>query len=78
MTTRGSLIPGKLPHRVLQFFVDNPDERLTYGDACIKFGCKHNRMHFAIRQLTAMGLLTYKRVVVRELSLRPNDGEGRP
>lgn len=59
----GQCNPRSLASRIKQFFADNGDEMLTYGDIAIKFGCTARQAQGAVSYLRSRGLLATMLVV---------------
>jgi len=43
--------PNALKHRLINFFVDNPDEELTVEDICVKFDCTEPQVRVTISKI---------------------------
>lgn len=57
--------PASLAARIRQFFVDNPDEEMTYELLTAKFSVHHQSVRDAVRALRDEGLLETLHVVRR-------------
>ena len=51
MSRQNIYIADSLQNRIRQFFLNNPDEELTYKDMAIKFDCTPDAAKTAIREL---------------------------
>lgn len=63
--TEPKVKPMPLATRIRQFFVDNPDEEMTYELLTAKFGAHHQTVRDAVRVLRDEGLLEALHVVRR-------------
>ncbi|WP_428414413.1 hypothetical protein [Methylibium sp.] len=57
--------PASLAARIRKFFLDNPDEEMTYELLTAKFGAHHQTVRDAVRVLRDEGLLEALHVVRR-------------
>lgn len=42
---------NSLQNRIRQFFLDNPEEELSYADMAVKFGCTADQARWAVYDL---------------------------
>ena len=52
-----------LENRIRQFFLNNPDEELSYIDMAVKFGCSRDSARNAVAELRKGGLLESLHIV---------------
>lgn len=57
------LIRGAFPDKLLEFFVNNPDEELTYDDIAAKFDVNRHQAMNAVNRLHQAGKLESVHVV---------------
>lgn len=46
-----SYVADSLTNRIRQWFINNPDEELSYHDIAVKFDCSPEAARFAVREL---------------------------
>jgi hypothetical protein len=57
--------PVGLGSKLRDFFAQNPDEELSYGDVMAKFGCSHGNLRTTVSRLVANGEIEVLHVVRR-------------
>ena len=57
-----SYVGGSLKSRIRQFFVENPEEELSYHDIAVKFDCSPEAARFAVRELKSDAAAAFETV----------------